>query len=191
MLTPNHPYHRHAEVSHFLAWRGRQAVGRISAAINHRFNNYYGVSLGSFGFFEIIEDYEVARALLDRAREWVEERGMVTLRGPGEYSNATYERQGILIDGFQYPPTMELTHNPPYYGQFLERYGFRKAKDYYAYTVDSQFPTPSRLKKLADRVRRRRDIETRPLIFKDLPAEVRLVARQRCLGPELGFLTHH
>ena len=86
----------------------------------------------SLVFFEVIHDYEVAKALLDRARVWVEDRGMTVLRGPGEYSNATHERQGILIDGFQYPPTVELTHNPPYYREFLERYGFPKAKDYHA-----------------------------------------------------------
>ncbi len=102
---------------------------------------------------------------------------MTTLRGPGEYSNATYERQGVLVDGFQYPPTMELTHNPPYYGQFLERYGFRKAKDYHAYTVDGQFPTSPRLKRLAAQVRGRREIQTRPLIFEELPAEVRLIVK--------------
>ncbi len=177
LLTPKHPYHRHAEVTHFLAWRGEQPAGRISATINHRFNNYHGTRIGFFGFFEVIESYEIAKALLDRAREWVEERGMTILRGPGEYSNATYERQGILIEGFQYPPTMELTHNPPYYGEFLERYGFHKAKDYYAYTFDVQTPISPRLKKLVEQVRLRREIETRPLNFKELPSEVRLIVK--------------
>jgi GNAT superfamily N-acetyltransferase len=177
LLTPRHPYHRYAEVSHFLAWHGGQPAGRISAAINHRFNNYHGTRIGFFGFFEVIQDYEVARALLDRAREWVLERGMTVLRGPGEYSNATYERQGILIDGFQHPPTMELTHNPPYYGEFLERYGFHKVKDYYAYTFDVQTPISPRLKSLVEQVRRRREIETRHLNFKELPSEVRLIVK--------------
>ena len=102
---------------------------------------------------------------------------MAILRGPGEYSNATYERQGILIDGFQSPPTVELTYNLPYYGEFLERYGFRKAKDYYAYEFDIQTPSPPRLKKVAEQVRVRREIEVRPLIFKELRSEVRLVVK--------------
>ncbi len=177
LLTPKHPYHRHAEVIHFLAWHGRQPAGRISAAINQRFNNYHGTRIGFFGFFEVIESYEIAKALLDRAREWIEDRGMTVLRGPGEYSNAIYERQGILVDGFQYPPTIELTHNPPYYGEFLERYGFHKVKDYYAYTLDVQTPVSPRLKKLVEQVRLRREIETRPLNFKELPSEVRLIVK--------------
>jgi len=177
LLTREHPYHRHAEVTHFLACHGERPVGRISAAINYRFNDHYGVRFGFFGFLETIKDYEVAKTLLDRAREWVKERGMTVLRGPGEYSNATHERQGILIDGFQYPPTVELTHNPPYYGEFLERYGFHKARDYYAYILDIQTPAPPRLKKLAEQVRLRRDIETRPLVLKELLAEVRLIVK--------------
>ena len=61
---------------------------------------------------------------------------MTAMRGPGEYSNATHERQGVLVEGFEFPPTVELTHNPPYYGEFLERYGLAKVKDYVAYMID-------------------------------------------------------
>lgn len=190
LLTQEHPYHRHAEVTHFLAWRGGKAVGRISAAINHRFNEHYDTRIGFFGFWDVIEDYAIASALLDRACDWVKNRGMQVIRGPGEYSNATHERQGVLVDGFEYPPTVELTHNPPYYGKFLEQYGFRKAKDYYAYTMDIQTPLPLRLQRLADQVRTRRDIETRPLIFKDLHNEVRLIVKiyNEAWAKNWGFL---
>ncbi|MFC2017112.1 N-acetyltransferase [Chloroflexota bacterium] len=177
LLSRVHPYHRHAEVTHFLAWQDGEPVGRISAAINKRFNDHYDAHIGFFGFFEVIRDYEVAKALLDRARVWVESRGMTILRGPGEYSNATHERQGILVDGFQYPPTVELTHNPSYYSEFLERYGFSKAKDYHAYVLNVQAPTPSRLTRLAEQVKLRRDIETRPLNLKNLLSEVRLIVK--------------
>lgn len=177
LLTPKHPYHQHAEVTHFLAWCDGKPVGRISAAINRRFNEYHGTKIGFFGFWDVIENYEAAKALLDKAGSWIKERGMTVMRGPGEYSNATHERQGILIDGFEYPPTVELTHNPPYYAEFLERYGFGKAKDYHAYIVDVQTPPPPRLNKLAGMVRRRRNIETRPLILKNLKQEVQLIVK--------------
>ncbi len=149
----------------------------ISAAINHRFNNYHGIHSGFFGFFEVIEGYEVARTLLDHARAWAKGRGMAVLRGPGEYSTATYERQGILVDGFQYAPAMELTHNPPYYGTFLKQYGFHKAKDYSAYTFDVPTPIPLRLTRLVEQVRLRREIVTRPLNLKESLSEVRLIAK--------------
>jgi len=176
-LTPQHPYHHHAEITHFLAWQNGHTVGRISAAINHRYNQHYGDKIGFFGFFEVIEDYSVASTLLDKARKWVKERGMTTLRGPGEYSNATHERQGILIEGFDSPPTNECTHNPPYYQEFIERYGFTKAKDYYAYTMDVNAPSPPALSELAEIAAKRRNIHVRSLVLKNLPSEVRLIVK--------------
>ena len=191
LLTPEHPYHRSAEVTHFMAWKGNQPVGRISAAINHRYNEYHGTQIGSFGFFEVVNDFEVARALLDNARQWVEKRGMTVLRGPGEYSNATHERQAILVEGFEYPPTVELTHNPPYYGQFLEQYGFCKSKDYVARITDLRNAPVSLLKRLASKVNKSRlNIETRPISMKNLKAEVRLIVNiyNRAWSQNWGFL---
>jgi len=190
LLTPKHPYHRHAKVTHFLARRLGESVGRISASINYRFNNHHGTRIGFFGFWETINDYQVASALLDRAQSWVKNEGMSVLRGPGEYSNATHERQGVLLDGFQYPPTMELTHNPPYYGEFLERYGFRKAKDYYAYKFDIRTPIPPRLNSLEKQVRLRREIKTRAINLKELDSEVRLIIKiyNEAWAENWGFL---
>ncbi len=176
LLTSRHPYHQHAEVTHFLARRGSQVVGRISAAVNHRFNEYHNTKIGFFGFFETVEDFEVARSLLDAARDWVEKRGMKVLRGPGEYSNATHERQGVLVHGFDTPPTVELTHNPPYYGDLLEQYGFRKAKDYYAYMAeDFRAENASRLARLSERVRKRYGITTRVVDLDSLDEEIQIL----------------
>jgi len=175
LLTREHPYHRDAEVTHFLARRDGRAVGRISAAINRRFNDHYGGRIGFFGFFEVENDYEAASALLDAAKAWVAERGMTVMRGPGEYSNATHERQGVLVDGFEFPPTVELTHNPPYYGGLLERYGLGKVQDYVAYTMKTADIDHERLERLAAAVKKRERIVTRPANMKDFTNEVRLV----------------
>ena len=190
LLTPQHPYHKHSDVTHFLAWRNGEIVGRISASVNHRFNAHYQCNVGFFGFFEVIEDYSVAAALLDAARDWLKAKGMDVMRGPGEYSNATHERQGILIEGFEYPPTMELTHNPAYYQTFVEKYGLQKAKDYYAYLMDVQTPPPERLADMARLFQKRRQIETRPLVLKKLKEEVRLVIQiyNDCWSKNWGFL---
>jgi GNAT superfamily N-acetyltransferase len=190
LLTPEHPYHRDAEVTHFLARRGSEPVGSVSAAINRRFNEYHHTRIGFFGFFETVEDFEVAQALLDAARDWVKQRGMEILRGPGQYSNATHERQGVLVWGFDRPPTVELTHNPPYYGPFLERYGFHKAKDYHAYELEVQTPVEPRLERLAERARARRNIETRMVNMKAFDEEVRLLVRiyNEAWAQNWGFL---
>ena len=177
LLTAEHAYHEQAEVTHFIARRGTRPVGRISAAINHRFNDYYGVGcqLGFFGFFEVEEDYEAAALLLDSARDWIAARGMTAMRGPGEYSNATHERQGVLIDGFDTPPTVECTHNPPYYGEFLESWGLQKVKDYHAYLIDMGGVPAERLATVSAAVRERNRIKTRSMNVEDFQNEVRAV----------------
>lgn len=177
LFSPEHPYHRAADVTHFVARDGRKLLGRVSAAVNRRYNEHHGEKIGFFGFFDVREDFTVASGLLDRCREWLSVRGMETMRGPGGYSNATHEsHQGILIDGFDAPPTVELTHNPPYYGEYVERYGLRKAKDYHAYKIEIA-PASERLLRVAVAVRRRRRIETRAIDMHRLRDEVnRIVA---------------
>jgi GNAT superfamily N-acetyltransferase len=177
LLTTEHPYHRDAEVTHFLARRNGRAVGRVSAAVNRRFNEHYGSKIGFFGFFEVENDPEIVTALLDAAREWLKERGMTTMRGPGEYSNATHERQAVLVEGFDFDPTVELTHNPPYYGELLEGYGLAKVKDYVAYTIEFDDVPRERVERLAAAVRKRANITTRGADMKHFTDEVKLIVR--------------
>jgi GNAT superfamily N-acetyltransferase len=191
LLTPSHPYHRDAEVTHFVARDGKRLVGRISAAVNHRFNEHYDARIGFFGFFESIDDFSVAEGLLDHARRFLEDRGMTSMRGPGGYSAATHEpHQGVLIDGFEYPPTMELTHNPPYYGDLLERYGLRKVKDYHAYWFDITDDPNTWLVGLADNVRSRRSITTRWIDLSRPREEVDLIVKiyNEAWSKNWGFL---
>jgi len=173
LLTREHPYHQEAEATHFVARQGRQLVGRVSAAVNRRYNDYYGARIGSFGFFDVAPDYALCEALLDRAKAWLADRGMDVMRGPGGYSNATHEaHQAVLVDGFDSPPTIELTHNPPYYGEFLERYGLAKVKDYHAYLIVLPDRPPERIERIAKLVRRRRAVETREVNLRDVRGEV-------------------
>ena len=105
LLTPEHPYHQDAEVTHFVARDGQRLLGRISAAVNHRFNAHYGSTIGFFGFFEVVDDFVVAEALLNHARDWIRDYGMTVMRGSGAYSNAATEaHQAVLVDGFDTPP---------------------------------------------------------------------------------------
>ncbi len=173
LLTAAHPYHREAEVVHFLARRGRSILGRVSAAVNHRYDAHYGSGTGFFGFFESINDGCVAAALLDAAGSWLLRRDCTVMLGSGGYSTATHEpHQGILVDGFDAPPTVELTHNPPYYGRLLEDYGLRKAKDYHAYMIPVEQVPGDRTARVAQRARRKRAIETRPISMSRLGEEV-------------------
>lgn len=192
LLTPAHPYHRTASVTHFLARRDGRAVGRVSAAVNRRFNEHQeaNAGIGFFGFFEVEKDYDAAAALLDAARKWLALQGMTVMRGPGEYSNATHERQGILIDGFDTPPTVECTHNPPYYGEYIERWGLSKIRDYHAYLVDLERVPHERIARVAEAVRNRDGIETHVADIRDLTAEIGKVIEvyNRAWSENWGFL---
>ncbi|HAL30669.1 MAG TPA: hypothetical protein DCP20_08155 [Coriobacteriia bacterium] len=175
LLTPQHPYHKSSVATHFLALRGKETVGRISVVVNNRFNEYYDVRVAFFGFFEFVEDYAVAEALLDAAREWATRHGATVMRGPGEYCNITHERQGCLIDGFDQDVYVEHTWNPPYYQEFIERYGCEKAMDYHAYIIDLSKPITERLDKVAEGVRERGHLEVRPLDMSRFDEDLKLV----------------
>ncbi len=126
-----HPFYDDAEIQNFLATRDGQPVGRISAIVNHAHNRRHNELRGFFGFFESIDDAEVAGALFDQAASWLAERGMQSVRGPMNPS-MNYEC-ALLVDGFDSPPTFMMTYNPPYYGRLLEEYGFQKSQDMYAF----------------------------------------------------------
>ncbi|MEW5826137.1 MAG: hypothetical protein AB1778_04830 [Candidatus Bipolaricaulota bacterium] len=191
LLTEAHPYHRHADVTHFLARDGRRLLGRVSAAVNHRLNDHNHTGVGFFGFYDACDDDEVSHALLSAAEAWVRERGMETFRGPGGYSNATHEPyQGVLVDGFAYPPTVELTHNPPYYARQMESYGLTKAMDYHAYLIRTSDKPSARLASIVDAVKRRRTITTRCLSMADLRRDVDLIVKiyNEAWSANWGFL---
>lgn len=124
-------FFRHADVTLFLARRNREVVGTIAAFIDHRRADYLDRQEGGFGFFEVIEDYTVAERLLDAACQWLQARNMPLVRGPTSFT--ANDCPGVLIDGADCPPVMLEAHNPPYYKDFLERYGMEKDHDLFAW----------------------------------------------------------
>lgn len=127
----HHPFYDNAEIQTFVAWQSNQPVGRVAAIVNRSHNLQNNDKLGFFGFFEAIDDTAVATGLFDAAREWLKTRGLTAIRGPVNPS-MNYEC-GLLIDGFDTPPTFMMTHNPPYYQRLIEGYGFTKIEDMAAF----------------------------------------------------------
>ncbi len=157
LLTPEHPYHNYAEVSHWIARSNKRLLGRISASVTDRKLNFKSqfntAKIGFFGFFDSVNNQRVANALLKVAEEWLRQRGCSIMMGPGGYSNATHEPyQGVLVSGFDSPPSVELTYNPPFYSTLLESYGLVKAKDYvtYDFSVDVFLRSGLRASKATD-----------------------------------------
>jgi len=126
-----HPFYENNEVETFLAYRSGEVCGRIAAILNRGHMERYHDERGFFGFFESIDDQEVAGKLFDAVRQWFAERNIFSMRGPMNPSQ-NYEL-GLLIEGFDSSPTFMMTYNPPYYARLIEGCGFRKAQDLYAY----------------------------------------------------------
>ncbi len=145
-----HPFHDNNRTEAFLAWRGNEPVGRIQAIVNLGYIQQYHERRGFFGFFEAVDDQQVADALFDAARAWLGAQGLPAMRGPANPS-LNYEC-GLLVDGFDSPPTFMMTYNPPYYPRLIESCGFKKARDLYAYVgTREQLPAiQERLSPIAD-----------------------------------------
>ena len=125
------PFYERNSCQAFLAYRGKEVVGRIVAILNVGHLERYNDGVGFFGFFESIDDQEVADALFDTAAAWLKERGCGTMRGPANPSlNHTV---GLLIEGFDSSPVFMMTYNPEYYVRLFDNYGFVKAQDLFSF----------------------------------------------------------
>lgn len=171
-----HPFHRHAEVEYFLAWRGDEVVGRIAAIVNRQYIDFHGERTGFFGFFECLDDAEAAAALLAEAEGWLRARGIERVQGPMSFSTNEEAPLGVLVDGFESPPMVMMGHSPSYYGALIEGAGYGKAKDLLAYLIDDQRP-PERLVRGVARLRESEGIRVRPMEMRRFADEVRIIKK--------------
>jgi GNAT superfamily N-acetyltransferase len=179
LLDPEkHPFHEHAKIQLFLAMRGQDVVGTISAHVNYRHNEIHEDKVGFFGFFEVVEEYAVAEALFDAASAWLREQGMEAIRGPENFSQN--EEVGLLIDSFDQPRVIMMTYNPPYYQGFIERAGFEKAQDLYAWLIRTNIfdhdvqKLPRKFVRVAEQARAREDLVVRKIDMNRYDDEVEI-----------------
>ena len=167
-----HPFYEHGEGAFFLARRGGRVVGRIAALINHLHIERYKDATGHFGLLESEDDPIVFEALLSAARAWLRERGMARIMGP--YNLSINEELGLLIEGDDTPPVILMGHAPRYYCQRLEALGFSKAKDLYAYWIDTTAQMPAAYDDRLREMLSRTDVVMRSATKKTIAADLRL-----------------
>jgi GNAT superfamily N-acetyltransferase len=169
-----HPFYEYSQIRTFVALRGGEACGRIAAIINQAHNQRHQEQRGFFGFFECIDDQQVADALFDAARDWLKQHGMTTIRGPMNPS-MNYEC-GLLIDGFDSPPTFMTTYNLPYYGRLIEAAGLQKSQDMFAFWghVEMLSSLDKKLAFVVEEATRRFDIKLRTLDRSRFQEDVRM-----------------
>ena len=181
-------FFKRGEAEFFIAWRGGEPVGTICAAEDPPTNAARNKQECVFGFFEYIEDYEVANALLQRVINWAKNRGLNALFGP---FNLDYEDSyGVLLEGRDRPPALLCGHSPPYYQYVMDQYGFQPARgDNLAFDIDPSAPGLPRLSRLAEKLRTRGRIAVRGADLSQFDAEVDRV--HYLLNASLAHLPDH
>ncbi len=166
------PFFEHAEAEYFLARRGDRVVGRITAQVDERFNEFHDNDWGMFGFFECEDDPEVAAALLEAARGWLRERGRDHMIGPLDFS--TNHECGLLVSGHELRPQILENWHHPYYGPLIEACGPQKAMDLYKWSlhVTGRSDVMPIIFELADKLEPEHGIRLRGMRKRDLHGEV-------------------
>ncbi|MBR6830361.1 MAG: N-acetyltransferase [Paludibacteraceae bacterium] len=154
----------------WMAYRGKEPVGRIAGIINHKANEKWNYKHVRFGWFDFIDDMEVSHALLDVVAAWGKEHGMDGLNGPVGFTD--FDHEGLLLNGYDYPAVMASLYNYPYYVRHLDAYGLVKEADWVEIQVYPPTECPERLNRLAEAVKERSKVrvdkvkDTRELVRK-------------------------
>jgi len=170
--TKKNPFFEYAESQYFLAFIDNTVVGRISAHTNPNHNHFHNEKKGFFGFFECIDDQEVADLLFLEAEKWLLEKDCDIISGPFNFT--TNDECGLLIDGFASSPFIMMTYNHSYYPNLLENYGFKKEMDMYAWFLESN-SMPKFLEKVGLKMEKNSQFSIRCLDKKNLKKDIATV----------------
>jgi GNAT superfamily N-acetyltransferase len=153
----------HGEAEYLLAWREGRPAGRISAHVDHAYNDFHAQRWGWFGFLEFEDDAEVARALLEAAAAWLRSRGCERMVGPADFT--MNDESGVVVEGFELPPMVRQPWQPPYYQRRIEEAGLSKAMDLLMWNleVEDRASVLPVIVELAEKLEREHGIRVRPM----------------------------
>ena len=178
LVTPGkNPFFDHARVQYFLARRGGEAVGRISAHIDELAlamdpAQGMGPGTGNWGMLEA-EDQAVANALIGAAEGWLREQGMTRVLAP--LSMSVWEEPGQLTKGFDQPPTVMMGHQPKRYQDYIEAAGYAPAKALRTYELDITKDFPPLIQRIVQSGERNEKIRIRGVDKSKFDAEAALI----------------
>lgn len=165
------PFFKHGDADYFLAYKNEKIVGRIAAIKNDLHNKIHNDKVGFFGFFECINEQEVANKLFDTAKDWLIKKGLTSMRGPANPSSN--DEYGLLIDGFDDAPRLLMPYNPPYYIELIENYNLKKVKDLFAYKIEyEKIIASEKLKRGVELIQKRYNINIRQINLKKFNEEL-------------------
>ena len=178
LLTPGkNPWFEHGKAQFFLARRRGRTVGRISAhidalALAQPAEQGMGPDTGNWGLIEA-EDEESAHALIAAAEDWLREQGMTRSLGP--LSISIWDEPGLLIEGFETPPTIMLGHNSPLYRGWIEAAGYHPIKQLKNFAVDIVDGFPPLVNRIVAAGEKNDRIRIRRVDKRQFDAEARLI----------------
>jgi GNAT superfamily N-acetyltransferase len=167
------PYFHHAAVQLFVAYDDDRPVGRISAQVDRLRLEHHPDGSGQFGFLDALDDPRIFAALLQSAEAWLRAKGMMSAHGPFNFS--INDEMGLLVSGFDTPPSMMMGHALPYYTRHLEAQGYAKVKDVFAYDYDGLKPLPRAMQAMVDKIKGSGDLTIRPLSKKHLDRDLAII----------------
>lgn len=151
-----HPFFKHSVGDFFIAEDDRgKTIGRIAALENKRYNTHNNTNLGFFAFYEVVEDQEVSNQLFETVFEWCRQRGLTGVIGPKGLIGS--DASGVLVEGFEHRPALNVPYNYPYYDEFITAVGFVKERDALSgYIHVPSWKFPDRVLRIAERIKKRR-----------------------------------
>ncbi len=178
LFDPNkNPFFEHSKVQLFLAYQDQEIVGRIAAIRNNNYNTHHQSNVGFIGFLDFENDFAISKALFKSAKKWLKDENLNAMIGPTNFS--TNDTAGLLIEGFETPPIVMMTYNPPYYQKHFEHYGFKKDMDLLAYMIETEKASPRTLE-LSEQLEKRlnqRGIKVRSLNLKNWNSEIKAIKK--------------
>ncbi|MBL7716302.1 MAG: hypothetical protein JNL01_12625 [Bdellovibrionales bacterium] len=171
--TVKNPFYKRATIQMFIADLDGKPVGRIAAIENPAHNEFHGDKIGFYGFYECIENQDVANALFKAAEDWVRARGLKSMMGP--MNPSTNHECGLLVRGHSQHPTAMTTWNPKYYEEQHDKYGLKQAKDLVAYIIarEKGAELPEKVKNHVKKLRAENsNVKFRDFDVKNFAAEV-------------------
>lgn len=183
------PFFEYASQQLFIAYLDNEPVGRIAAIENRKHNEIHNDKVGFFGYFEAIDNQNVANALFAKAEEWLKAKGLDIVRGPA--SPSSNDEYALLVDGFDDSPRIMMPYNPKYYIDLIENYGFKKAHDLYAYKLENEkVLSTEKLIRGVDLVKKRTGVNIRTFNLKKMNEELELVKKiyNKAWQPNWGFV---
>lgn len=148
---------KHCTTQMWIVLDGDEVVGRLHAIINPVYNNKHNKKRVRFGWFDAINDVEVAKLLFETAEKWAKEHGMTEIHGPLYYNNLG--KQGMLFEGYENTPPFNCIYNYPYYNELMEKLGYVKEYDWIQYKVRADQPIPDKIARITDRLMERYNLK--------------------------------